>query len=608
MKKWLWLSTLCWIVTVHSYLRQGILKPIRIPSTRSFVISTAHATSAAHVNNAHHHMELDIAKLLTNFLFHGQGSKFTFDAKLLPSILVSVVKSIYPGELFLFIFFQLTYKSMLRLAHKLQIVAWKLLHMGTPLEWDKSILGFLTQRAALLSRLMGCNYVAKVLCMVLVKIGFRIRSDFPLLLSSISYALYIANFVDLFKSKFLHTFFPGLVDNRRQSYVVKRSTSFVIWTVGVLVACEMVSTYLKVPLTSTLALGGVGGLAIGLSARDIAANFLGGLLLLFNEPFVPGDMVTFRTGNTELVGRVERVGWGQTRIRGRDTRPTYVPNSHFVQTAVTNMERITHRKFEAIIPLRFQDYSVMTDVLNRIKESLRTIPKLDVLSMPFRVSFVKFGHYSLEIEITCYFATKSIDEFLALQQTANLEILKAVRESGASLALPTTQYIAGALDAVMFPDVASLIPVGNSNTTALSASFNKIQGNPLTPAAKVLTKPPLSSGASTLSTSNNATQVVNNFINKNPSTAVNVSDYYVVTKGRKEENIVETKSSTILSSFTTVASTQSAKSSATVIDPKKSSRNYGISKASIKAKSPTGDEIYPDRDFSVEKDLTYGEW
>ena len=607
MRKWLWLCAFCWVIAVQSYVRQRILtQPVRILSTRSM------ATTTTNLNNAHQHMELDIAKLLTNFLFHGQGDKFTFDAKLLPSLLASVpsllasvVKSIYPGELFLFILFQLTYKGMLRLAHKLQIIAWNLLHMGTPLEWDKSILGFLTDRAALLSRLMGCNYVAKVLCMVLVKVGFRIRSDFPVLLSRISYALYIAHFVDLFKSKFLHTFFPGLIDNRRQSYVVKRSTSFIIWTIGVLVACEMVSTYLKVPLTSTLALGGVGGLAIGLSARDIAANFLGGLLLLFNEPFVPGDMVTFRTGNTELVGRVERVGWGQTRIRGRDTRPTYVPNSHFVQTAVTNMERITHRKFEAIIPLRFQDYSVMTDVLNKIKEALRTIPKLDVLSMPFRVSFVKFGHYSLEIEITCYFATKSIDEFLALQQTANLEILKAVRECGASLALPTTQYIAGALDAVMFPDVASVVPITNSNMTALSGQLSK--GNPLTPATKVLTKPPLTSSTATLSNINNGTQAMaNNFINKIPSTVITTSDYYVVNK-RKEDQ-VDTKTTTVVSSSTSVAATPAMKPSASTNDPKKNTRNYGISKPLIKPKSPTGDDIYPDRDFSVEKDLTYGEW
>jgi MscS family membrane protein len=131
------------------------------------------------------------------------------------------------------------------------------------------------------------------------------------------YALYISNFIDLFKSKFLLVFLPGLSDNRRQSYVVNRFSSVLIWVIGVLVACEMVSTFLHVPLSSTLAFGGIGGVALGLSARDIAANFLGGMLLLFNEPFTPGDMVTFKTGSTELVGRVERVGWGQTRIRGK---------------------------------------------------------------------------------------------------------------------------------------------------------------------------------------------------------------------------------------------------------------------------------------------------
>ncbi len=40
-----------------------------------------------------------------------------------------------------------------------------------------------------------------------------------------------------------------------------------------------------------------------------------------------------------------------------------------------------------------QDYSVMSEVIERVKERLRGVPKLDVLSMPFRVSFVKVGTY-----------------------------------------------------------------------------------------------------------------------------------------------------------------------------------------------------------------------
>lgn len=48
------------------------------------------------------------------------------------------------------------------------------------------------------------------------------------------------------------------------------------------------------------------------------------------------------------------MGWYQTRLRGKDTRPTYVPNSVFVDTMVTNMDRITHRRFETTFYLRFQ--------------------------------------------------------------------------------------------------------------------------------------------------------------------------------------------------------------------------------------------------------------
>lgn len=106
------------------------------------------------------------------------------------------------------------------------------------------------------------------------------------------------------------------------------------------------------------------------------------------------------------------------------------------------MERITHRKLETKISLRFQDSGKISEVISRIRTNLQSITKLDYSSQPFRVSFVGFGQYCLEIEILAYFATKSLDEFLYLQEMANMEILKAVYESGAKLALPTTQMIA----------------------------------------------------------------------------------------------------------------------------------------------------------------------
>ena len=44
-----------------------------------------------------------------------------------------------------------------------------------------------------------------------------------------------------------------------------------------------------------------------------------------------------------------------------------------------------------------KDYGVVDKVIVRIKERLRTIPKLDILSQPFRISFVKIGNYRFAI-------------------------------------------------------------------------------------------------------------------------------------------------------------------------------------------------------------------
>jgi hypothetical protein len=213
---------------------------------------------------------------------------------LLPSALRQILRAMHPVDMLFLVTYNLFYKKSFRSLHKLQVWAFKVLNLGTPFEYEKSILGFAEKRSRLFVQLLSFNYLAKISCTLLIELGFRIRPDFPDILSRLSYLFYFANFVDLFKAKFVHLFFPSMTEDRRKNYVFNRSVSVVLWVINFLIACEMISTYLKVPLSSTLAFGGVGGVAIGLSAKDIAANYLGGMLLLFNEPFTPGDMVTFR--------------------------------------------------------------------------------------------------------------------------------------------------------------------------------------------------------------------------------------------------------------------------------------------------------------------------
>ena len=101
---------------------------------------------------------------------------------------------------------------------------------------------------------------------------------------------------------------------------VARLSRIVLWVI----AGIMILQSLGVSVSGLLAFGGVGGIAVGFAARDLLANFLGGLSIFLDRPFAVGDWI--RSPDREIEGTVEDVGWRVTRIRTFDKRPLYVPN------------------------------------------------------------------------------------------------------------------------------------------------------------------------------------------------------------------------------------------------------------------------------------------
>lgn len=345
---------------------------------------------------------------------------------------------INPRDLLLFLTTRLLYRKACRALHAFHQFLWKRGGiLDEPRPYEDSVLGFMEPKLGTLTSFIGVTYIINVVLSLLVDIGWRVRADSGRLMASLLYIAYGAYFVNEVKKQYLTSWVPSLQEDRRRSYIIDRSSSVVLWILATFSCIECVSSFLKVPLSSTLAFGGFGGLAFGLASKDVVSNFFGGVMLLFTEPFTPGDMVSFTTRGTHYEGKVERVGFYQTRLRGRDTRPTYVPNSVFVDTMVTNMDRITHRRFETSFTLRYQDFETLPEIILEIKKALRVLPKVDVLS-PFRVHFTQFGSYCLSLTASCYFATKSLDEYLYLQQLALMEITRVVTECGCRFAYPTT--------------------------------------------------------------------------------------------------------------------------------------------------------------------------
>jgi small conductance mechanosensitive channel len=76
---------------------------------------------------------------------------------------------------------------------------------------------------------------------------------------------------------------------------------------------------------------GIGSIAIGFAFRDIFENFLGGIILLLNEPFRAGDQIKIN----EYEGTVEEIETRSTSIRTYDNRRVVIPNAKILTNMLT---------------------------------------------------------------------------------------------------------------------------------------------------------------------------------------------------------------------------------------------------------------------------------
>ena len=183
-----------------------------------------------------------------------------------------------------------------------------------------------------------------------------------------------------------------------------------------------------------LALGGVGGLAVGLAAKDLLANFFGGLTIYLDRPFGVGEWI--RSPDKSIEGTVEHISWRHTRIRAFNKNPIYVPNAVFTSIVVENPSRMSHRRLKETIGLRYDDFSVVKPVVEAIHQMLQNHPGIDT-TQTMIVNFNQFGASSLDIMI--YTFTKTIDwvTFHAVKQNVLLQIGAIIEHHGAQIAFPT---------------------------------------------------------------------------------------------------------------------------------------------------------------------------
>jgi MscS family membrane protein len=191
-----------------------------------------------------------------------------------------------------------------------------------------------------------------------------------------------------------------------------------------------------------LAFGGIGGIAIGFAAKDLLANFFGSLMIYFDRPFAVGEWI--RSPDRQIEGTVEDIGWRQTRIRTFDKRPLYVPNSVFSTIMVENPSRMSHRRINETIGLRYDDIGKVMVIIDDIHSMMCTHSGID-RDQPVVVNFDKFNDFSLDIVIRALSHVTAGVEFQQIKQDILLKIADIIARHGAEIAFPTRVNLTRAL-------------------------------------------------------------------------------------------------------------------------------------------------------------------
>ena len=198
-------------------------------------------------------------------------------------------------------------------------------------------------------------------------------------------------------------------------------------------------------ISGVLAFGGVGGIAVGFAARDLLANFFGGLMIYMDRPFNVGEWI--RSPDKEIEGTVEKIGWRLTTIRTFDKRPLYIPNSIFNNISVENPSRMSNRRIKETIGIRYDDLSKMEKIINDVRKMLKEHADIDT-TKTLIVNFNEFAPSSLDFFIYTFTKTTDWIRYHEIKQDILLNIINIVESNGAECAFPTsTLHISTEIDA-----------------------------------------------------------------------------------------------------------------------------------------------------------------
>jgi potassium efflux system protein len=166
---------------------------------------------------------------------------------------------------------------------------------------------------------------------------------------------------------------------------------------------------------------------IGFGLQEIFANFVSGLILLFERPVRVGDVITVGT----VTGTVTRIQMRATTVRNWDQQELVLPNKDLITGQVINWTLSNDiSRLALTVGVSYQaDVKRATELLLEIAKANPSVRKDPA---PF-VTFDEFADSTLNLVLRAYV---SIEVRLSTKSQLNNAILERFREAGIEIAYP----------------------------------------------------------------------------------------------------------------------------------------------------------------------------
>jgi potassium efflux system protein len=249
-------------------------------------------------------------------------------------------------------------------------------------------------------------------------------------------------------------------------YAITSLASYVIILVGVVVAASSIG--LRWNQIQWLATALTFGLAFGL--QEIFANFVAGLIILFERPIRVGDIVTV----DDVTGVVSRVRIRATTITNWDRKEYVVPNKEFITGRLLNWT--LSDKINRVVVTVGLAYGSDTDRARQVLQQIvEEHPVLLDTPAPL-VTFEGFGDSTLNLVLRAYLP--DMDNRLATIHDLHTQIHKRFAEEGLEIAFPQMDLHVRSLEPTLHVSrKAHQRPSSSDNHDHAAATQETLEGN-----------------------------------------------------------------------------------------------------------------------------------